>query len=293
MINRRGWGLLLAVALPLLLWFAWSQLQARKSSVNLERFGEWLQTDSGQLMRPLYDFGVRSRRAAGPADVVLPPIPNGSGVKAWSLANDTVLRVELDAKVEGIPVVLMFVPVIRGANGFYYDCVSATSRLHVGKFCSADSVRTVADIAAQLDANEKTTTALPLVVSASGVDLPRGTATGSVVVVPQNANDLRDCGIQCIKPQSCVTLRPLVCGKTVDEGNSSWTELAATTNDFRGDSFATRTQADKACAQSLGAGYHVLPSGSIGGVVKLSGGREYWLHDQSFPPNNCWKADYF
>jgi hypothetical protein len=281
------------VALPLLLWFAWSQLQARKSSVNLERFGEWLQTDSAQLMRPLLDFGVRYRRAAGPADVALPAIPNGSGVKAWSLEDDTVLRVELDAKVEGAPVVLKFVPVIRGANGFYYDCVSATSRLHVGKFCSADAVGSVADIAAQLDANEKVSATQPLVVSASGVDLPRGAAAGSVVVVPQNANDLRHCGFQCVKPQSCVTPRPLACAKTVDEENSGWTELVATSTDFRGDSFATRTQADKACAQALGAGYYVMPSGSIGGVVKLAGGREYWLHDQSFPPNNCWKADYF
>lgn len=64
MTHRRGWGLLLAVALVLLLGFAWSQLQSRKSSVNLERFGEWMQTDSAQLMRPLLDFGVRNRQAA-------------------------------------------------------------------------------------------------------------------------------------------------------------------------------------------------------------------------------------
>lgn len=293
MIHRRGWGLLLAVALALLLWFAWSLLQSRKSSVNLERFGEWLKTDSGVLIRPLFDFGVRNRRAAGPADAALPAVPNGIGVKAWSLANDTVLRVELDAKIDGMPVVLKFVPVIRGANGFYYDCVSATSALHVGTFCSADTVRSVADIAAQLDANEKVTATLPLVVSASGVDLPRGAATGSVVVVPQNTADLRNCGFLCVKPQSCVTPRPLACGKTVDEGNSGWTELASTNSDFRGDSFATRTQADKACAQALGAGYYVLPSGSIGGVIKLAGGREYWLHHEMQAQSNCWKTDYF
>jgi hypothetical protein len=192
-----------------------------------------------------------------------------------------------------MPVVLKFVPVIRGANGFYYDCVSATSAVHVGTFCSADTVRSISDIAAQLDANEKVTATLPLVVSASGVDLPRGAAAGSVVVVPQNANDLRNCGFQCVKPQSCVTPRPLACGKTVDEGNSGWTELAATTSDFRGDSFATRTQADKACEQSLGAGYYVLPSGSIGGVIKLAGGREYWLHHEMQAQSNCWKTDYF
>jgi hypothetical protein len=293
MTPRRGWGLLLAVALALLLWFAWAQLQSRKSSINLERFGEWLQTDSAQLMRPLLDFGMRYRRAAGPADVALPAVPKGSGVRAWSLANDTVLRVELDAKVDGLPVVLKFVPVIRGVNGLIYDCVSATSALHVGSFCSSDVVRSVADIAAQLDANEKVIASLPAVVSASGVYLPPGAAAGSVVVVPQNANDLRNCGFQCVKPQSCVTPRPLACGKTVDEGSSGWTELAATTTDFRGDRFATRTQADKACAEALGAGYYVLPSGSIGGVVKLAGPREYWLHDQSFPAKNCWKTDYF
>lgn len=292
MIHRRGWGLLLAVALVLLLWFAWAQLQSRKSSVNLERFGDWLQTDSAQLMRPLFDFGVRNGKAAGPADVALPVVPNGIGVKAWSLANNTVLSVELDAMMDGIPVVLKFVPVIRGASGFYYDCVSGTSALHVGTFCSADAVRSIADIAAQLDANEKVTTTRPLVVSASGVALPRGVAAGSVVEVPQNADDLRNCGFQCVKPQSCVTSRPLACGKTVDEGNSGWTELAATTTDFRGDSFATRTQADKACAQALGAGYYVMPSGSIGGVVKLAGGREYWLHHEMQAQSNCWKSDF-
>ena len=293
MIKRRGWGLLLATALALMLWFAWAQLQSRKSSVNLERFGAWLQSDSGALMRPLFDFGVQNRRAAGPADVTLPAVPPSIGVKTWSLANDTVLRVELDANIDGMPVVLKFVPVIRGANGIFYDCVSATAAIHVGTFCTAEAVRSAADIPAQLDANEKVTATLPLVVSASGVDLPRGAAAGRVVVVPQNADDLRNCGFQCVKPQSCVTPRPLACGKTMDEGNSGWTELAATTSDFRGDSFATRTQADQACAQSLGAGYYVLPSGSIGGVTKLAGGREYWLHDQSHPPSNCWKTDYF
>ena len=293
MTHRRGWGLLLAVALALLLWFAWAQLQSQKSAANLERFGVWLQSDSGVLMRPLHDFGLRYRRAAGPSDVALPDVPKGIGVKAWSLANDTVLRVELDARVDGIPVVLKFVPVIRGANGFYYDCVSATSALHVGTYCNADSVRSLSDIPAQLDANEKVIASMPAVVTASGVDLTVGVAAGSVVAVPQNADELRNCGFKCVKPQSCVTPRPLACGKTVDEGNSGWTELAATTADFRGDNFATRTQADKACAQALGAGYYVLPSGSIGGVIKLAGGREYWLHDQSFPAKNCWKADYF
>jgi hypothetical protein len=292
MTNRRGWGLLLALALALLMWFAWLQLQSRKSSVNLERFGEWFQSDSAVLMRPLLDFGLRNRRAVGPADVALPAVPKGIGVKAWSMANDTVLRVELDARIDNLPVVLKFVPVIRGANGVFYDCVSATSALHVGKFCNADVVHSIADIPAQLDANEKATAAMPVVVSASGVALPSGVAAGSVVVVPQNADDLRNCGFQCVKPQSCVTPRPLACGKTVDEGNSGWTELAATTNDFRGDSFATRTQADKACAQSLGAGYYVLPSGSIGGVVKLAGGREYWLHHEMQAQENCWKTDY-
>ena len=293
MIHRRGWGLLLAVSMVLLLWFAWSQLQSQKSRVSLERFGDWSQAGSALLMSPLIEFGLKNRRAAGPNDVALPAVPKGVGVKAWSMANDTVLRVELDAKIDGTAVVLKFVPVIRGVNGFFYDCVSATPALHVGRFCYADAVHSMADIPAQLDANEKATANRPVVVSASGAELATGTAAGSVLVVPQKADDLRNCGSQCVKPQSCVTSRPLACGKTVDEGNSGWTELAATTSDFRGDSFSTRTQADKACVQALGVGYYVLPSGSIGGVVKLQGGREYWLHNQSQAQSNCWKTDYY
>ena len=129
---------------------------------------------------------------------------------------------------------------------------------------------------------------MPAVVSASGNNLGSGTAAGSVVVVPQNAQELSRCGFQCVKPQSCVTPRPLACSKTMDEGNRRWLEMAATADEHRGSALATLAAANSACEQSLGAGYQVLTGSHIDGVVKLPGGREYWVHNDVRTQANCW-----
>ena len=179
--------------------------------------------------------------------------------------------------------------VVRSATGFYYDCVSSTSPLHVGQFCAGEVVKTLADIPAQLQANAQALRNLPSVVSASGVDLAADSAAGSVVVVPGTAAELNACGFQCVKPQSCVTPRPLVCGKQIVEGNSRHFEMAATPDDFRGNSLATRGAADEACAKALGAGYSVASASGLSGVVKLAGGSEYWVHNDVRRQNNCWK----
>jgi len=105
------------------------------------------------------------------------------------------------------------------------------------------------------------------VVSASGVSLRPGTIAGSVVVVPQGIATLNACGFQCVKPQSCVTPRPLACSKWVDQGNSAWADIAPTPTDFSGNHFATRSEADKVCAQTLGAGYMVLMTSGINSVL--------------------------
>lgn len=282
----------MALSLPILMLLGWSQLQAQKSRVNLERFEEWSAGGSGVLIRPLLQYFLETRRPAGPGDTALPPVPTGIGVKAWSIDKDSILRVALDARVDGDWVVLNYVPVVRTADAAFYDCASTTSTAHIGRFCHADVLRSVADIPAQLQANARTLSAMPAIVSASGVELPSGVAAGSVVVAPPNAADLNHCGFQCVKPQSCVTPRPVACGRDVEEGNSRWLDIAATGSDFRGSEFATRTQADQACAQSLGAGFRVLESSSLGGVFRLAGGREYWVHNAAYPQRNCWQTDY-
>lgn len=291
-MNRmRGWGLLLAVAVPLLIFFSWSRLGGEKARINLDRYADWSAQHSGVLMRPLTEYFLQHKKLAAPGDVALPAVPGNSGVKRWALQADTTLLVELDATVDGRAVQLRYVPLVRSASGIIYDCVSATSPVQVGRFCQGEVLKTEADIPAQLQANAQALQNLPAVLSASGVDLPAGAAAGSVVVVPANAADLNHCGFQCVKPQSCVTPRPLACGRTVDEGNSRHLDVSATSDDFRGNQFATRSAADAACAQALGTGYRVVNAASLGGVFKLTGGNEYWVHNDLRTENNCWAGD--
>ncbi|MES2581646.1 MAG: hypothetical protein V4627_02925 [Pseudomonadota bacterium] len=281
-----GWGWLLALALPLLVFFSWSRLGGESARIQLERFAAG---GANVPMQPLVEHFLKHKQVAAPGDVVLPAVPKKSGVKAWSVQADTTLRVELDAKVDGRPVQLVYVPVVRSATGFYYDCVSSTSPLVVGQFCTGEVVKTLADIPAQLQANALAVRNLPTVVSASGVDLAADAAAGSVVVVPGTAAELNACGFQCVKPQSCVTPRPLVCGRQVDEGSSRYFEMVATPDDFRGNSLATRSAADEACVKTVGAGYSVASASGLGGVVKLAGGSEYWVHNDVRRQENCWK----
>ena len=291
MSRMRGWGLLLAVAVPLLIFFSWSRLGGEKARINLDRYADWSATNSGVLIRPLVDYFLRYKKLATPGDVTLPDVPKNSGVKSWALQPDSTLLVELDAKVDGRAVQLRLVPLVRSATGVFYDCVSTTSPVQVGRFCESEVLKTEADIPAQLQTNAQVLQNLPAVQSASGVDLPADATAGSVVVVPANAADLNHCGFQCVKPQSCVTPRPLACGHTVDEGNSRRLEVSATNEDFRGSQFATRSAADAACAQALGAGYRVVGAASLGGVFKLAGGNEYWVHNDVRAESNCWAND--
>jgi hypothetical protein len=288
--RMRGWGLLLAVCVPLLIFFSWSRLGSEKARINLERYEDWSANHGGALMRPLHAYFLKNQKPALPGDVELPAVPANSGVKTWAVQPDSTLLVELDAKVDGRVVQLKYVPLVRSAAGIFYDCVSATSPVQVGRMCRAEVLKSEADIPAQLAANAQVLRDLPATVSTAGVALQAGTS-GSVVVVPANPADLNQCGFQCVKPQSCITPRPLACGKTVDEGNSRHLEVAATSDDFRGNSFATRSAADQACTQSLGAGYRVADAASLGGVFKLTGGNEYWVHDGMSPQNNCWASD--
>lgn len=289
MHHLRGWGLLLAICVPLLVLFGGSRLEAETSRINLERYGEW---SAGRAMRelmlPLQHHYAKYRRPAGPGDVQLPPIPKESGVKAWSIQSGSVLRVELNARDDGRPVVLLYVPIVRTASSINYDCVSATSPVRVSRFCRADTLHSEADIPAQLAANEQALQSLPPTVNQSGTAIASGGA-GSVLAVPASVASLESCGYQCVKPQSCVTPRPLACGRLVHESNTTRFEISATDDSYRGSRFATVAEADQVCEQAGGAGTRVLRTSSVSGSSnKRVGGNEYWLHDELRPANNCW-----
>ncbi len=284
-----GWGWLLAIALPLLIVLSWSRLGGETARIQMDRYSDWTAADSGALMRPLTEHYLRHQKLAAAGDVVLPPVPPKSGVKKWSVQANSTVVVELDAKVDGRAVQLVYVPVVRSATAVYYDCVSDTAAIHVGRFCYGESVKRMADVSAQLQANAQVIRDLPPVVSASGVDLAAGTATGSVVVVPATAAELNRCGFQCVKPQSCVTLRPLACGRVVVDGNTRRYEIAATVDDFRGASLDTHSAADEACVKSLGAGYSMANASGLSGDMKFAGGAEYWVHNDVRRQENCWK----
>lgn len=288
MIQIRGWGLLLMVCAGLLLAYSWSRLGPEKARKSIERYEAWWGKNPNALVGPLSQYFLKQRTLAGPGDVALPAVPANSGVKAWTLQADSTLRVELEGSAEGKAVVLHYVPVVRGATGIFFDCVSTAPPELVGRVCQADVVKSEAGVAAQRQVNAQVIAGLPAVVSASGVELAAGTAAGSVVVVPANAADLDSCGYQCVKPQSCATPRALACGRTVDEGNSRWLEVRPTPDEVRGSIFATRAAADGACVQALGAGHRVALASSLGGVFKLNGGAEYWVHNDLRPEANCW-----
>lgn len=289
--RMRGWGLLLAVAFPLLVFFSWSRLGGEKARINLERYEAWAGSDAAPLLQPLHTFFLKQQALAASGDLLLPAIPDKSGVQRWTLQADSTLLVTLDAQVEGRVVQLRYVPIVRSARGIFYDCVSDTSPLHVGRVCRAEVLKSPADVAAQLETNAQVLATLPPVQSASGTALPAGTPTGSVVVVPATAQDLNHCGFQCVQPQSCVTPRPLACARQVNEGNSGHQDLSATPDDMRGNQFASRSAADAACAQALGSGYRLAQAGSLGGVPSLAGGKEYWVHNELRPEQNCWSRD--
>ena len=289
MTRLQGWGLLLAIAVPLLILFGWSRLGSETSRIQLDRFDRWSSTHvTPKLLYPLSQHFRKHKTLAVPDDFALPPVPKDSGIKAWSLQPDTVLRIELDSKENGRPMVLNYVPVLKSANGVFYDCVTDHSQLLVGHFCRSEWLRSEAEIPAQLEANARFLQNLPTASTEAGASLHAG-AIGSVVAVPANVGDLERCGNDCVKLQSCVTPRPLACARQVRDGNTTYMEVAATPEDFRGSSFGNRNDADRVCAQSHGEGWLVLVAGSVSGVGKLSGGNEYWVHDEYRAENNCWR----
>jgi hypothetical protein len=291
MQRLRGWGLLLAVSVPLLLLFSWNQLSARSTVANLERYRNWSESHVGTLLAPLNSYFLKQHRAAVAGDVTLPPVPAGIGVKSWGLSADSTVGVELEAKLDGRPVKLRYVPVIRNAKVILFDCVSEAPTVLIQQFCRSEVVKSFADIRAQLDANEQVLANLPPVQSASGTALAVGVSLGSVVVVPSPPAELRRCGFQCVKPQSCVTPRPLACTGELREGNSVRTDFKASSTDYRGNDFATQQAADAACAQTWGPGYRVARASGLADKGSLGDGMEYWVHNDIDKTQNCWNHE--
>lgn len=114
---------------------------------------------------------------------------------------------------------------------------------------------------------------------------------GSVVAVPPKVEDVEQCGFQCVKPQSCITPRPLACSKLFNTDSSTYMAITPTHVDYRGSDLDTRSAADQACEQTAGAGYKVRLAYSISGRFTLLGGNEYWGHNQMQPEKNCWKSN--
>jgi hypothetical protein len=297
MTRLRGWGLLLAIAFPALIFFNWQRLGAETTRIQMERYEAWMGSQSAQLLLPLNDYFAKHLVPATAGDVSLPEVPANAGVKSWVLQADGTLLITLAFKFQGQPLRLRWVPVVRPAryaSGMHrvdYDCVRSGPGDPVPRLCQGETVKTEAGIEAQLAANAAALENLPPVVSASGVALAAGADMGSVVVVPANANDLSNCGFQCVQPQSCITPRPLACGKLADESGRRFFAIAATAEDHRATELASRSAADAACAQGLGTGYRVVSASSLSGVFRLTGGREYWVHNDVRPAANCWSID--
>ncbi len=83
MPRLKGWGLLLGLCIPLLLYFSWSRLQTEKSRINLERFES--AGDVAGIARVLTPYYLKNRRIAVAGDGAIPAAPANSGVKAWAL----------------------------------------------------------------------------------------------------------------------------------------------------------------------------------------------------------------
>ncbi|MES2825200.1 MAG: hypothetical protein V4732_16470 [Pseudomonadota bacterium] len=291
MKRRRGWGSLLLIALPLLLWLVWAQLGAQTATISFDRFDGWYRSEMSKFSKPLSQFFHKNKRPAGPGDVTLPAVPQNSGIKSWAIQPDTTVLIELDAKIGGRAVQLRLVPIVESAKSFSYDCISET--IHVKNNCHGFDVRSIDGIPAQLAKNTQMISTFPDIVTSSGDKLAPGTQVGSVLVVPDDLAKLDHCGYQCVKIQNCKKSRVLACSKTMTEGNSRWYEIISSNTRIRGEDIATLADANKICEQSLGVGVdaRVLRGSGITGVIKLDVTTEYWVHDDIATHNNCWELN--
>lgn len=149
-MKLHGWGGLLALMLPLGVFFAWSGLGSQSSAASLELYEAHGPTPIG----PLTQFMKASRRVAVQGDVELGDPPKNSGFASWRLQSNGVLEVTLLARYEGKPIVLNYVPIAYKGN-VAYDCFNESSSLKTQRFCQADTLKSVADIPEQVHANAR------------------------------------------------------------------------------------------------------------------------------------------
>jgi hypothetical protein len=288
MMRIRVWGLLLLLAVPLLVWFNWSQVHDQQLRINAERFAD------SNAMQPvltlLYERFKQTGRVAVAGDVALPEPPKPSGVKAWHVRDDGVLAVELQAKSERAPAVVYFVPVVGLQRSLGYDCVTTTALQRLIKSCDPRGnrvVQSVAGIASQVRANEQTVAAFAPLLDSTGAAVPEGIATGAVYVVPPRGAGFHDCGMRCVKLQRCINLRRIACMRLAADGTDPQEPALVTPSTHRGSDLATRADADKAC-QVLGADYRVAGLNAATRGAQLVSGDELWIHSEPHLQKNCW-----
>jgi hypothetical protein len=288
--KMRGWGLLLAVVVPLLIFFSYSQLKGSQANINFERFNDNAAGFLGVAVQPLSEYFDLNRTPAVQGQVALPEVPAKSGIKSWALQADGIVLVKFDAQTGSENAQLKIVPIILPNGTVRYECVVSEAVAKRTRVCEFDTLKTDADIQQQLVKNKDTAKNSPPVISADGNLLAAGMRTGSVFKVPDDGNKDDNCGYQCIKPQNCATPRALSCGRQVSQGNTGWFETKPSHDDVRASAIATRSDADKICSE-LGDGFKVAVAGGMG-KSELRGGYEYWVHNNDTSSKNCWKTDY-
>jgi hypothetical protein len=286
MQRLRGWGWLLAVAMPFLVYISWAQLDSQASRKQLERFANWNIHGSGGFFPVLRDFFAKNQRVPAAGDVQLPAPDPQSGIKRLELQPNGVLHVELDARMEGKPVLLQYVPLVISLRtlALSYDCVSTSPASVVRKFCEAYTIKTVEDIPGQLQANAQALLSAPPKLDGTGAVATAGVAMGGVLFVPEDPSKLDGCGFQCVKPMSCANTRALVC---LHRNANGAAELVATPQAYRGTDIATAQDAQKIC-EDLGPGYTLASSHTLMSAGKLQGGSQYWVNHPYEPGSNCW-----
>jgi hypothetical protein len=282
----RGWGLLLAICVPLLIFISWGQLGSTASRINLERYEATVGKSEAAFSQPLVEFFQSNRKIPVAGDVSAPPIPDKSGIKTWALQPNGIFAIELDVKIDGQAVVLQMVPLVRG-NGLAYDCVSTTSALHVGKFCQPVYLQSVNEIAAELQANPAAIARLPAATTEANTG---GAAMGSIVLLPAELDKVGLCSPGCIKPLSCANERPLLCSGTIVRPGLRLQGISATPTAHRGTDIATQTDANAICVKAFGAGHEIAQSGNLGAEYAAQPLAEYWVHNSRDSQSNCWRG---
>ena len=286
-----GWGWLLFVSLPLLLYFTWTQLGGQAGRLSFERYNDKGDAAVATAMRPLKAHFEKTGQLAVAGQVNLPDVPKGAGIASWALRADTVLVVTLAAKVKGAPAQIKFVPLVGSAGLVGYDCFAINVVQAQLRNCPPDGIASEADVSARTQANAKAVaarvaagteiTGTPQISGASGI--------GLALTVPSIVRELATCGFKCMQTISCTSARPLACTRVVATDKGPIAEMVAAADELRGDSLTKLSDAERACQAGAGPDAHIALASELPGVVKLTGTVQYWIHNDMEPSKNCWQ----